>query len=131
VKFFRVVPNFVAQFGIHGDPKIATKWMRSNIQDDPVVEGNKKGTLTYAKSGAPNSRSVQLFINLKDNSALDAQGFSAFGNVIEGMEVVEELYDGYGDKTRDLQGEIAAKGNEFLQLNFPNLDAIKRAYLEK
>jgi peptidyl-prolyl cis-trans isomerase A (cyclophilin A) len=131
VKFFRVVPNFVVQFGIHGDPKIATKWLRSNIQDDPVVEGNKKGTLTYAKSGSPNSRSVQLFINLKDNSPLDDQGFAAFGRVIEGMEVVEALYGGYGDKLTNLQTEIAAKGNEFLQLNFPNLDSIERAYLEK
>lgn len=131
VKFFRVVPNFVAQFGIHGDPKIASKWLRSNIQDDPVVEGNKKGYLTFAKSGQPNSRSVQLFINLKDNSFLDKDGFSAFGKVIEGMEVVEELHGGYGEQLTRLQGDIAAKGNEFLQLNFPNLDAIERAYLEK
>ncbi len=131
VKFFRVVPNFVAQFGIHGDPKIASKWLRSNIPDDPVVEGNKKGTLTYAKSGAPNSRSVQLFINLQDNSFLDGQGFAAFATVIEGMKVVEALHGGYGEQLTKLQSEIAAKGNEFLQLNFPNLDAIERAYLEK
>lgn len=132
VKFFRVVPNFVVQFGIHGDPKYAMKWLQSNIPDDPVKQGNKKGFLTYAKSSAPNSRSVQLFINLKDNgSMLDGQGFSAFGEVIEGMGVVELLHAGYGEKTTSLQGQIAQHGNAFLEQNFPLLDGINRAYLLK
>lgn len=136
VKFFRVVPNFVVQFGIHGDPKYASKWLQSNIPDDPVKQGNKKGFLTYAKSTAPNSRSVQLFINLKDNgSLLDGQGFSAFGEVIEGMNVVESLHSGYGDGPPSgrgpNQGDIARHGNAFLEQNFPLLDGINRAYIVK
>lgn len=131
VKFFRVVPDFVVQFGIHGDPSIAMKWLRSTIQDDPVVRGNQKGFVTYAMSENPNSRSVQLFINLQDNSSqLDPRGFPSFGQVVEGMEVVERLYGGYGENLTNLQADIARSGDEFLQLNFPNLDAIERAYLE-
>lgn len=127
VKFFRVVPNFVVQFGIHGNPALATKWLKSNIQDDPVKESNKRGYVTYAKTGAPNSRSVQLFINLKDNTTLDGQGFAPFGKVVEGMDVVDQLYGGYGGDTTSLQGEIAAKGNAYLEQSFPKLDAIKTA----
>lgn len=134
VKFFRVVPGFVVQFGIHGDPSLATKWLESNIQDDPVKTSNKRGFLTYAKSSRPNSRSTQFFINLNDNIRLDADGFSAFAQVIKGMEVVDKLYSGYANTPNDpaaLQGEIAAQGNAFLEKNFPKLDAIKKATLVK
>jgi len=132
VKFFRVVPGFVVQFGIHGDPAIATKWLESNIPDDAkVVQGNKRGFLTFAKSGAPNSRSTQLFINLKDNDRLDEMGFSAFGKVSKGMEVVDKLYSGYGESITQLQGEIAQGGNKYLEKNFPKLDSIKKATLLK
>lgn len=131
IKFFRVVPGFVVQFGIHGDPSLATKWLESNIPDDKVVTGNKRGFLTYAKSGAPNSRSTQLFINLNDNSRLDEMGFSAFGKVIKGMEVVDKLYGGYGEQLTQLQGDIAAQGNKFLETNFPKLDAVKTAKIIK
>jgi peptidyl-prolyl cis-trans isomerase A (cyclophilin A) len=131
VKFFRVVPNFVVQFGIHGDPTIASKWLESNIQDDKVVESNKRGFLTFAKSGAPNSRSTQLFINLIDNDRLDAMGFSAFGKVSKGMDVVDKLYGGYGEQITQLQGQIAAEGNKYLETNWPKLDAIKKATLLK
>ena len=131
IKFFRVVPGFVVQFGIHGDPSLATKWLESNIPDDKVVTGNKRGFLTYAKSGAPNSRSTQLFINLADNSRLDEMGFSAFGKVIKGMEVVDKLYGEYGEQLTQLQGEIAAQGNKFLEKNFPKLDAVKTAKIIK
>lgn len=131
VKFFRVVPNFVVQFGIHGDPSLATKWLESNIPDDKVVESNKKGFLTYAKSSAPNSRSTQLFINLKDNDRLDSMGFSPFGKVVKGMDVVEKLYGGYGEEVTSLQGEIAQQGNGFLEKNYPKLDSIKKASLIK
>ena len=127
VKFFRVVPNFVVQFGIHGDPELATKWLEANIPDDAVVESNKRGFLTYAKSGAPNSRSTQLFINLKDNTRLDEMGFSPFGKVISGMEVVDKLYSGYEERITPLQGEIAAGGNAYLDKEWPKLDYIKRA----
>ena len=131
IKFFRVVPGFVVQFGIHGDPSLASKWLESNIPDDKVVTGNKRGFLTYAKSGAPNSRSTQLFINLNDNSRLDEMGFSAFGKVVKGLEVVDKLYGGYGEQLTQLQGEIAAQGNKFLETNFPKLDAVKTAKIIK
>ena len=130
VKFFRVVPGFVVQWGIHGDPNIASKWLQSNIQDDPVKESNKRGFITYAKSGQPNSRSVQLFINLGDNSRLDATGFAPFGKVIEGMDVVEKLYGGYAEGLTKLQGRIAEEGNAFLEKNYPQLDGIKQATIE-
>ncbi len=131
VKFFRVVPGFVVQFGIHGDPDLAMKWLESNIQDDKVVQSNKKGFLTFAKSGRPNSRSVQLFINLADNDRLDSMGFSAFGKVSKGMDVVEKLYGGYGESITQLQGQIAQGGNKFLEANFPKLDSIKQATILK
>ncbi len=130
VKFFRVVPGFVVQWGIHGDPSIATKWLKSNIPDDAVKESNKRGYITYAKSNAPNSRSVQLFINLADNTNLDAMGFAPFGKVIEGMDVVGKLFDGYAEGLTSLQGRIAEEGNAFLEKNYPELDTIKRASIE-
>jgi len=130
VKFFRVVPGFVAQWGIHGDPAIAMKWLKSTIPDDPVKQSNLRGYVTYAKSGAPNSRSVQLFINLADNPNLDGMGFAPFGKVIDGMDVVGKLFDGYADGLRSLQGRIAEEGNVFLDKTYPNLDTIKRASIE-
>jgi peptidyl-prolyl cis-trans isomerase A (cyclophilin A) len=130
VKFFRVVPGFVAQWGIHGDPSIATLWLKSTIPDDPVKESNLRGYVTYAKSGAPNSRSVQLFINLVDNTRLDSMGFAPFGKVTEGMEVVDKLYDGYAEGLTKLQGRIAEEGNAFLEKSYPQLDGIKKATIE-
>ena len=130
VKFFRVVPGFVVQWGIHGDPSIASKWLKANIPDDAVKESNKRGFVTFAKSGAPNSRSVQLFINLADNVRLDGMGFAPFGKVAEGMDVVDKLYGGYGEGLRELQGRIADEGNAFLEKNYPQLDAIKKATIE-
>ena len=131
VIFFRVVPDFVVQFGIHGNPKYATKWLDANIDDDAVVASNKRGYITYAKSSAPNSRSTQLFINLKDNARLDQMGFSPFGQVVAGMDVVDKLYGGYGEQVTQLQGEIAQQGNKFLEKNFPELDRIKKATIVK
>ena len=130
IKFFRVVPGFVVQWGIHGEPEIASKWLRSNIQDDPVKESNKRGYLTYAKSSAPNSRSVQLFINLGNNVGLDKQGFSPFGKIVEGMDVVDKLNGEYGEGLTQLQGRIASEGNAFLEKHYPNLDGIKKATIE-
>ncbi|HJQ97955.1 MAG TPA: peptidylprolyl isomerase [Candidatus Polarisedimenticolaceae bacterium] len=129
VKFFRVVPGFVVQWGIHGDPAIASTWLRAKIKDEPVKESNRKGFVTYAKGG-PNTRSVQVFINLQDNSGLDAQFFSPFGKVVQGLDVVEKLNGEYGDNLRNLQGRIAEEGNAFLEKNYPNLDAIKTATIE-
>ncbi len=129
-KFYRVVPGFVVQWGIHGDPSIATKWMHAIIPDDPVKETNKRGFVTYTQSGQPNTRSVQLFINLGDNSRLDSMGFAPIGKVIEGMDVVDKLYGGYADGLTKLQGRIADEGNAFLEKNYPQLDAIKKAVIE-
>lgn len=130
VKFFRVVPGFVVQWGIHGDPSIATKWLKATIPDDPVKESNKRGFVTFAMSGSPNSRSVQLFINLVDNGRLDAMGFAPFGEVSDGMDVVDKLYGGYAEGLTKLQGRIAAEGNAFLEKNYSDLDAIKKASIE-
>lgn len=129
VRFFRAVDNFMVQFGIHGDPKIAMRWLEATIPDDPVKQSNKRGLITYAMSGQPNSRSVQVFINYKDNAFLDAQGFAPFGEVIEGMEVVDSFYKGYGERTTSAQGQIASLGNTFLDINFPKLDEIETARL--
>jgi len=127
VRFFRVVPGFVVQFGISGDPSLATKWLESNIQDDPVKESNKRGYLTFAKSGQPNSRSTQIFINLADNQNLDDMGFSPFARVTKGMDVVDKFYGEYGEQLTQLQGQIAAQGNDFLKKEYPELDYIKKA----
>ena len=130
VKFFRFVPGFVVQWGIYGDPSIATTWLKSTIADDPVKESNKRGFVTFAKSSKPNSRSVQIFINLADNARLDEMGFAPFGKVSEGMDVVDKLYGGYGEGLTKLQGRIAEEGNAFLEKNYPLLDGIKKATIE-
>jgi peptidyl-prolyl cis-trans isomerase A (cyclophilin A) len=128
-RFFRIVPDFVVQFGMNGDPTINRQWSDANIPDDPVKVSNKQGTVVFAKTSEPNSRSTQIFINLGDNSRLDAQGFSPFGEVIQGMENVEEFYKGYGESPD--QGQISAQGNAYLEQNFPKLDYIKNAYIVK
>lgn len=129
-RFFRVLPGFVVQFGINGDPALMGQWRDATIQDEPVKKGNQKGTLTFAKSQMPNSRSTQLFINLTDNTAqLDPQGFSAFGEVIEGMSVVEKISPKYGERPNQMM--IQEKGNEYLKSSFPDLDYVKEAYIAK
>lgn len=124
VRVFRVVSGFVAQFGMSGDPKTNAKWDNATFPDDPVKGSNTKGTITFATSG-PDSRTTQLFINLEDNARLDRMGFSPFGQVAEGMEVVEKFYSGYGE--RPDQGSIAAEGNEYLDRHFPKLTKIQTA----
>ena len=124
VKFFRNVEGFMVQVGINGDPELHAKWKDNNIPDDPVKVSNKPGYVTFATSG-PNSRSTQFFINFGDNGFLDGQGFSPFGRVVEGMEVVRSLYNGYGESPD--QFAIVTRGNAYLEENFPELDAIKKA----
>jgi peptidyl-prolyl cis-trans isomerase A (cyclophilin A) len=128
-RFFRVVPGFVVQFGINGDPAIQRNWENATIPDDKVTQGNTRGFVTFAKSSAPNSRTTQIFINFADNSRLNRDGFAPFGKVISGMEVVDKIYSGYG-QTPD-QGRIQAEGNAYLSKSFPKLDYIKKATIEK
>ena len=128
VVFFRVVDGFVAQFGIHGHPKVAKAWQNANIQDEPVKEGNRRGRLVFAKGG-PNSRSTQFFINFKDNASLDSMGFPAFAEVVAGMGVVDSLNKEYGEQPTSKQGELTRFGNAWLKGQFPNLDSIQSATL--
>jgi peptidyl-prolyl cis-trans isomerase A (cyclophilin A) len=123
---FRVLPGFVAQFGISADPRISWVWQNANIKDDPVKQSNIKGTVTFA-TGGPNTRTTQVFINLANNATLDSRGFAPFGQVTEGMSVVEKLYSGYGEGASNQQGAIQAQGKAFLDKNFPKLDSIKSA----
>lgn len=125
-RFFRVVPNFVVQFGLAADPAMTKKWDKQ-IPDDPVLRTNGLGSVTFATAG-PNTRTTQVFINLRSNQFLDNQGFAPFGRVIEGMEVVQRIYSGYGE--RPDQGEITARGNAYLTAHFPNLDYIRRATIQ-
>jgi len=127
VAFFRTVEGFMVQFGISGDPKVSAAWARASIKDDPVSESNQRGMLTFAKTGAPNSRATQMFINYKDNGNLDGMGFAPFGKVVEGMDVLDSLHKGYGEKPTKLQGQIEKKGNGFLRKTFPKLDYILSA----
>lgn len=128
-KLFRVVPGFVVQWGMSGDPALNKVWHQARIQDDPVMTSNEPGTITFAMAG-PNTRTTQLFINYKNNAGLDSQGFSPFGRVVEGMEVVESFNAEYGRTPSDNQQRIGAEGNAFLEKNFPNLDAILSATIE-
>jgi peptidyl-prolyl cis-trans isomerase A (cyclophilin A) len=123
--FFRVVPGFIVQWGMHPNPAANKVWSAASIKDDPVKQSNKKTYVTFAATPSPNSRSTQLFINFADNAGLDAQGFAPIGQVVEGMDVVEKLYAGYG-QTPD-QGLIGEQGKAYLEKNFPQLDIIKTA----
>jgi cyclophilin family peptidyl-prolyl cis-trans isomerase len=130
VRFFRVVEGFMAQFGVNGDPKVSTLWREARIKDDPVKVSNKRTFVTFATAG-PNTRTTQIFINYGDNSNLDGQGFSPFGQVVSGMKVVDSLYGGYGEGAPGGRGpnqaRVQTEGNAYLASAFPNLDYVKKA----
>jgi peptidyl-prolyl cis-trans isomerase A (cyclophilin A) len=133
-RFFRVVYGFMAQFGIHGDPALNSVWREATIPDDPVQQSNKRGYVTFATAG-PNTRTTQVFINFADkNTTLDGQGFAPFGKVVEGMEVVNQLFSGYGEAAPKGHGpdqnRIQKEGNTYLTKSFPKLDSIKKASIE-
>jgi peptidyl-prolyl cis-trans isomerase A (cyclophilin A) len=124
--FFRFVDGFVVQFGLTGNPAVNKAWADANIKDDPVKQSNKAGYITFAMAGK-DTRTTQVFINLGDNSRLDTMGFSVFGQVTSGMDVVKSLYSGYADAPTSHQDEITNKGKAYLDANFPKLDSIKTA----
>jgi peptidyl-prolyl cis-trans isomerase A (cyclophilin A) len=128
-RFFRVVPGFMVQFGINGDPQIQQSWTNATIQDEKVTQGNTRGYVTFAKSQLPNSRTTQVFINFADNSRLNRDGFAPFGKVISGMEIVDKLYSGYGEQPN--QTFIEHEGNAYLNKTYPKLDYIKKATIEQ
>jgi len=124
--FFRIVPRFVAQFGIPARPDVAAVWDHAYLVDDRVTQSNKRGTLTFATAG-PNTRTTQIFINYSDNTSLDGQGFAPFGTVIDGMDVVDKFFAGYGESPD--QARITAQGKAYLDKSFPNLDRIISAVI--
>jgi len=133
-RFHRVVPGFITQWGVAGDPEVSVVWYDRGMPDDPVVSSNVRGSIAYAFTD-PGTRSTQLFINMVDNTRLDAQGFAPFGRVIEGMEtVVDSIFGEYGETSgggvrQDEQDSLVARGNAYLDSAFPRLDRLGRAYV--
>ena len=132
---YRVIPNFMVQFGFSPSAAVNKAWEKAEIKDDPVKQSNKRGYITFATSG-PNTRTTQVFINYKDNAFLDTQGFAPFGNVVEGMDVVDKFYKDYGEGS-DMGGrgptqeKLGSQGIAYVKKNFPNLDIITSAEIVK
>jgi cyclophilin family peptidyl-prolyl cis-trans isomerase len=129
-RFFRAIDGFMVQFGISGDPTVSTKWRNATIPDDPVTQSNKRTYLSFATRG-PNSRTTQVFVDYADNARLDGMGFSPFGQVTQGMDVLDKLYKGYGESASQNQPIIESQGNAFLDAKFPQLDTIKHVEITK
>lgn len=130
-RFYRTVPGFIVQFGLPGNPEVTPHWLDATMDDDPVQASNVRGTIAYAMTG-PGTRTTQVYISLVDNTRLDEQGFAPFGRIVEGMDVVDRLYGGYGENAggglrRGDQSRIYAEGNEHLDRDFPELDELIRA----
>ena len=134
-RFFRAISGFMVQFGIHADPAVSAAWRNARIGVDPVKESNKPMYITYAMGGTPDTRTTQVFINFGNNASLDKMGFAPFGQVIEGQDVVNKIFTGYGEGAPrgkgPEQGRIQAEGNAYLNKEFPKLDYIKKATIEK
>ncbi len=126
-RFFRVIEGFMAQFGIHGEPRVSAAWREAHIPDDPVIKSNTRGTVTFATAG-PNTRTTQLFINFGNNANLDGRGFAPFGVVVQGMNAVDAIHSGYGEGAPRGRGPrqdfIQMRGNAYLDADFPKLDRI-------
>jgi peptidyl-prolyl cis-trans isomerase A (cyclophilin A) len=133
-RFFRAIEGFMVQFGIAADPQVAAKWRDANIPDDPVTQSNLRGFVSFAQTGRPNSRTTQVFIDYGNNARLDASGFAPFGRVVQGMEVVDSLYKGYGEGAPEGDGPnqslIQSEGNAYLDREYPKLDRILRTAVE-
>jgi peptidyl-prolyl cis-trans isomerase A (cyclophilin A) len=130
VRFFRVLNGFMAQFGLSGNPKLQAEYASAGLTDEPAKQSNLRGFVTFAKESRPNTRYTMVFINYKDNSYLDADGFAPFGQVVSGMEIVDKLYSGYGRQNVPDQRRIKSEGNAYLAAEYPKLDFIKTARLE-
>jgi peptidyl-prolyl cis-trans isomerase A (cyclophilin A) len=135
VAFFRAIDGFMVQFGMSGEPSVQKAWNAYPIPDDePAGHSNKRGYITFAKKGTPNSRTTQVFINYKDNTMLDSMGFTPFGEVVEGMDIVDSFYKGYGEGAPKGKGPnqmlLEREGNAYLEREFPELDWLKRAVIE-
>ena len=131
-KFFRVRAGFIAQFGLHPDPQVIAEWKNRTMPDDTARVSNRRGTLAYAMLTTPNTRTTQIFINLADNAQLDPQGFAPFGQIVQGVEVIDSLYAAYDERAgggmrAGNQAPIEREGNAWLERNFPKLDYIIRA----
>jgi peptidyl-prolyl cis-trans isomerase A (cyclophilin A) len=133
-RFFRAIPNFMVQFGIHADPAVSAAWRNAQIPVDPVKQSNKRGFITYAMGASPSTRTTQVFINFRNNANLDGMGFAPFGEVVTGMDVVDKISTVYGEGAPrgkgPEQGRLQAEGNAYLLKNFPKLDYIKTATVE-
>jgi peptidyl-prolyl cis-trans isomerase A (cyclophilin A) len=133
-RFFRAVPNFMVQFGINGNPAVSKVWQNARIPPDKVTQSNRKGFITFAMGGTPDTRTTQVFINFRNNTNLDSMGFAPFGEVVSGIEVVDKIHTGYGEGAPrgagPAQGRVQAEGNAYLMKSFPKLDYIKTATIQ-
>lgn len=134
-RFFRAIKGFMVQFGINGDPALNATWRNARIGVDPVKQGNKPMYISFAMGATPDTRTTQVFINYGDNSSLDKMGFASFGQVVEGQDVIMKINTEYGEGAPrgkgPEQGRIQGEGNAYLKKEFPRLDFIKKATIEK
>jgi peptidyl-prolyl cis-trans isomerase A (cyclophilin A) len=133
-RFFRAVPNFMVQFGLHANPTASKIWQRARIPPDKVTQSNRKGFITFAMGTSPDTRTTQVFINFRNNTNLDRAGFAPFGEVVSGIDVVDKIYTGYGEGAPSgngpPQGRVLNEGNAYLTKSFPKMDYIKTATIE-
>ena len=127
-RIFRVVPDFVVQWGISAYPEVSSAWQNATIPDDPVTQHNDAGMITFATAG-PNTRTTQVFVNMTSNRSLDAMGFAPFGKVISGMDTFSKLYSGYGEQPTSEQQAMSEQGEEYFRQHWPKLDTIESAKL--